>query len=269
MPLSDARFLGSIPELYDRHLGPVIFEPFALEMATRVGRLAPRAALEVACGTGIVTRHLLEKLPANASLTATDLNEPMLDFARGSIPADARLTWRTADAMALQFPNASFDAYVCQFGFMFFPDKLVAAREARRVLKPGSRLLFSVWDRIERNAFARIANETITGFFPSDPPKFYRTPFGWFDEAEIRTTLEAAGFTDVRAVAVTRESTSVSAHDFATGLVLGNPVSIEIAERGTASTEKVVDALGAALAREGGEAPFRASLHTFTVEAVA
>jgi ubiquinone/menaquinone biosynthesis C-methylase UbiE len=269
MAQPDARFLGNIPELYDRHLGPVIFEPFALELATRVGKLAPRSLLEVAAGTGIVTRRMLEQLPPSSKLTVTDLNEPMLDHARRAVPDDARVTWRTADAMALPFEDAAFDAYVCQFGFMFFPDKLVAAREAKRVLKPGGRLLFSVWDRIENNAFAQVANATIASFFPSDPPKFYQTPFGWHDEREIRRTLEAARFRDIRVDAVKREGVSSSAQHFATGLVQGNPVAIEIAERGSAPIEAVVQSLAQALVKIGGEKPLRTPLSTFVIEAVA
>jgi ubiquinone/menaquinone biosynthesis C-methylase UbiE len=265
----DAKFLGSIPDLYDRHLGPVIFEPYAKDMAARVGRLAPKSVLEVACGTGIVTRRMLEQLGPQASLTATDLNQPMLDHARAALGADARVSWRTVDAMSLPFAEATFDVYACQFGIMFFPDKLVAAREARRVLKPGGRFIVSTWDRIENNTFAKAANETIASFFPADPPTFYRTPFGWFDQAEIRRTVEGAGFKDVRIDHVALEGVSVSALDFATGLVKGNPVSLEINERGTAPIDRVVEALAIALARVGGERPLRTPLSTFTIEATA
>ena len=106
--------------------------------------------LETACGTGILTRALAARLPEAVAITATDLNEPMLDFARLQ-PSGGRVAWRQADAQALPFSDGTFDAVVCQFGVMFFPDKQRAYREVFRLLKPGGRFLFSVWDRLETN----------------------------------------------------------------------------------------------------------------------
>ncbi|HXA72004.1 MAG TPA: class I SAM-dependent methyltransferase, partial [Stellaceae bacterium] len=140
----DQTFAGSIPALYDRHLGPMLFEPYALDMAERVARLAPKRVLEIAAGTGIVTRALSQKLPT-VPIVATDLNQPMLDHAAARLSSE-RITWRQADAQALPFDDASFDVLVCQFGVMFFPDKAKAFSEARRVLAPGGRFLFNVWD---------------------------------------------------------------------------------------------------------------------------
>src|SRR5690242_6913191 len=144
---SDRVFAGSIPALYERYLGPLIFEPYADDLAERVASGAPNRVLETACGTGIVTRALARRLPAAAELVASDLNQPMLDFAAGQLK-DRRVTWRQADALALPFPDRSFDAVACQFGAMFFPDRVAGYREASRVLRPGGRFVFSVWDRI-------------------------------------------------------------------------------------------------------------------------
>ena len=167
-------FAGNVPENYDRYLGPILFEPHATQLCGRLDlRSTNVAVLEIACGTGIVTRKLRDVLPATAQLVATDLNEPMLEFARKKFRPDERVQWQQADAMNLPFADGKFAAVVCQFGLMFVPDKLQALREARRVLHTNGQLLLSVWDEIQRNDFARLAHTTILSFFPIDPPLFY------------------------------------------------------------------------------------------------
>jgi SAM-dependent methyltransferase len=260
-------FDGAIPALYDRHLGPVIFAPFADDLAARL-RLGPAARLlEVACGTGIVTRRLLAALPADGTLVATDLNAAMLEHARSELPADARLTLRVANAQALPFADGAFDRVVCQFGIMFFPDKLAALREARRVLAPGGELLLSTWGPLADNAFARIGHETIASFFPSDPPSFYLTPFGWSDPAVIRAAFADAGFAHVEIESVDRSATAASAADFAIGIVRGNPVAAAIQERLGDAHDRIVAAVAAALARAGGEEPWRGTLRALVAYA--
>jgi ubiquinone/menaquinone biosynthesis C-methylase UbiE len=265
----DAHFIGSIPEYYDRHLGPVLFEPPALDLASRLDAGPGERVLELACGTGVVTRRLLGALPDSARLVATDLNAPMLDHARERIGEDRRLEWRVADATSLPFADGTFDACVCQFGVMFFPDKLAAMREARRVLRPGGRLLFNVWSAQQHNPFGRIADSTIAGFFESDPPRFYQAPFSWCDEGLIHVTVGAAGFRDVELERLEFATTCVSAADLAMGLVRGNPVLLEIHERATADVGDIEAALAAALAREGGERPWHGLLRALVVSASA
>ncbi len=265
----DARFVGSIPEYYDRHLGPVLFESPAEDLAVRLELEPGCRVLEVACGTGITTRRLLARLPEDGVLFATDLNEPMLAHARARVPGDSRLAWRVADAMALPFDPGSFDAYVCQFGVMFFPDKPAAMYEARRVLAPGARLLFSVWCDHASNAFGRIADRTIASFFDEDPPTFYRTPFGWCDEDTIRRTLDATGFREVSIEPVELPTTSASVEDFAAGIVRGNPVLLEIEQRASADVASIEAAVARDLAREGGERPWRGTLRALMVQAIA
>lgn len=192
---TDKLFAGSIPENYDRYMVPLIFEPFAADLARRAAFLSPAAVLETAAGTGVVTRALAPKLSPGASYTVTDLNQPMLDHAASRQPPDGRITWRQADALALPFEDAAFDLVCCQFGAMFFPDRPSAYREARRVLKPGGHFLFSVWDRIEENVFADDVTNALARIFPDDPPRFLaRTPHGYHDKAVIRRELEDAGF---------------------------------------------------------------------------
>ncbi len=264
---SETRFDGSIPELYDRHLGPVLFEPHARDLASRL-RLAPRSrVLEVACGTGIVTRRLLSALPSDGRLLATDLNEAMLDHARGRVTSDPRLEWSVADALRLDHADGSFDAWVCQFGVMFFPDKVAGLREARRVLRPGGTLVFNVFRAHEHNAFGRIADETVRGFFASDPPGFYRVPFGWGEETVIAGTLTDAGFTSFTIERLELETSSASAADLAVGLVRGNPIVHELRARSGADVGMVEAAVAAALGREGGAAPWRGVLRSLVVTA--
>jgi ubiquinone/menaquinone biosynthesis C-methylase UbiE len=261
-----AVFDGSIPEYYDRHLGPMFFEPYAQDLAGRVRVPEGGAVLEVACGTGRVTGLLRERLPESVRMTATDLNDAMLDYARRQFPEGPGLMWRQADAAALPFPDGSFDAVVCQFGYMFVPDKETAMREARRVLRSGGSLLFNVWDRIEENEIARTAHETIATFFPDDPPQFYSVPFGFHDTGRIRAMLESAGFRDVRIESVPHETRSPSARDASLGLILGNPVATDIRDRGTVPIETVIDAVERNIRERFGDPP-RARKRAHVIEA--
>jgi ubiquinone/menaquinone biosynthesis C-methylase UbiE len=165
-----AQFVGTIPENYDRGLGPHVFVDYAADLVRRVASGSPSKVLELAAGTGIVTRMLRDALPASAHLLATDLNPPMLEVARKKFNAGDKIVFQPADATALPFEDAAFDAIACQFGVMFFPDKDKSYREAYRVLSPGGRYLFNVWDAFEYNPFARIAHETIGRFLPPDVP---------------------------------------------------------------------------------------------------
>jgi len=191
----DKVFIGSIPENYDRYLVPLIFQDFAEDLAIRVASLSPKTLLETAAGSGVVTRALIAKLPPDARYTVTDLNQPMLDYAATRLPDDKRIIWRKADAQELPFADATFDLVCCQFGVMFFLDRELAYREARRVLKPGGSFLFSVWDRIEENVFADDVTKALAEMFPNDPPRFLaRTPHGHGNTAVIRSELERPAF---------------------------------------------------------------------------
>lgn len=230
MTSADAVFAGSIPALYDRHLGPLLFEPYAGDMAARVAALGPADILETAAGSGIVTAALAAALPA-AKIVATDLNQAMLDVAAGK-PELAKVRFQAADAQNLPFPDAAFDALVCQFGVMFFPDRVAAAREARRVLRPGGRFLFNVWDALDRNPASAAVHEAVAALFPDDPPSFLpRTPFGYHDRDRIEADLHAAGFIEVEIETVGLAS-KVDAQGAAFGLTHGSPLRAEIEVRG-------------------------------------
>src|SRR4051794_33993295 len=195
MPETDKVFAGSIPENYDRRMVPLIFEAYARDMAQRAKALAPKSVLETAAGSGAVTRAMAGILGPEASYVVTDLNQPMLDYAKSRQGTDSRIRWQQADAQALPFEDATFDLVCCQFGVMFFPDRPSGYREARRMLRPGGHFLFNAWDRIEENVFANDVTDALATFFPNDPPRFMaRTPHGYHDIALIRSDLAKAGF---------------------------------------------------------------------------
>ena len=203
MASTDKLFAGSIPEIYERFLVPLIFESYAADLAKRIAEIAPQDVLETAAGTGVLTRALASRLPEDTRITATDLNQPMLDHAAARQPSDLRIAWKQADALALPFPAKAFDIVACQFGAMFFPDKVQGYKEARRVLRSGGRFIFSVWDQISENEFADVITGALAAIFPDDPPRFMaRVPHGYHNVDRIREELTAAGFSSFSADAV-------------------------------------------------------------------
>lgn len=260
-------FEGSIPTNYDRYLGPALFEPFAKDMAARLKDEQPKNVLEIACGTGILTRRLRDSLAPTVRLVATDLNPGMLAFAQGKFSASENLEWQDADAEALPFDEGSFDAVVCQFGLMFVPNKELVMRECYRILSSGGVFLFNVWDSIERNPFGQIAHRTIASFFEHDPPSFYELPFGFYDADLIRGLLERAGFKAIEATLVKLPCLSPSAAEFAIGLVRGNPVSTAIQERGV-EIDDVIRAVTREIAQRYGAAPVESTMQAFVWRAI-
>jgi ubiquinone/menaquinone biosynthesis C-methylase UbiE len=268
MVAADKVFAGSVPEFYDRFMVPLIFEPYAVDLAKRVADAAPRTVLETACGTGVVTRAMAARLPADARITATDLNQPMLDYARGMQADDKRISWKQADALALPFGDQSFDAVVCEFGAMFFPDKVQGYKEARRVLKPGGRLFFNVWDKISENDFAHTIAQALAEMFPDDPPRFMeRTPHGYHDGGQIRAQLAAAGFSDVTIDAVDARSKAASPRDPAVAYCQGTPWRNEIETRGAARLEEATDRAAEAMARKYGKGAVDGRIRAFVITA--
>ncbi|HTJ25072.1 MAG TPA: methyltransferase domain-containing protein [Candidatus Limnocylindria bacterium] len=251
---TDTAFVGSIPEQYDRFLGPLFFVPYAQDVAARARAIGPRRILEIAAGTGIVTRALADALP-EAHIEATDLNEAMIALARARSTAPG-VRWSTADAMALPFDDARFDLAVCQFGVMFFPDRARAYREARRVLAPEGTYLLSVWDEIAHNDVAQIVSQAAATVLPDDPPQFLRrTPHGYADPAAIEGELRAAGFTRIAWERVPKRSRGITVREAALGLVEGSPLRNEIAARGRDRLPEVLEAATRALREAfGGDA---------------
>ncbi len=262
-----ARFTGSVPEHYDRDLGPVIFSGYAADLARRVAFHNPERVLEIAAGTGIVTRHLRDLLPTSAHLTVTDINPPMLDVARTKFRSGEQVAFQPADACALPFPDGAFDVVVCQFGVMFFPDKAQSYREVHRVLAPGGRYLFNVWDSHRYNPFGRITHELVQRLFPSDPPQFYHVPFGYHEIDPIKKALIEARLTDTTTAVVRQETEVANLAAFARGLVCGNPLAEQIKVRDSVDPGRVVDALTDVLRGEIGADPGRTPLQAIVFEA--
>jgi ubiquinone/menaquinone biosynthesis C-methylase UbiE len=261
-----AAFVGAIPENYDRYLAPLFFNDFADDLVARLPVRDGVRVLEVACGTGIVTRRLVARLGGRGRVVATDLNEAMFVHARRLMPGDD-VEWQQAEGTRLPFPDRAFDAVVCQFGVMFFADKAAGARETFRVLKPGGMYLFNVWESLERNPVPRITHETVAGFFPTDPPKFYTVPFSYHDTRVIESLLHDAGFEGVRCEHVAKEGTSPSAADAAVGLVEGNPLIGEINQRRPSAVAEIEAAVAANLVRAFGDGPLRAPLRAIVATA--
>lgn len=253
---SDTLFAGSIPQLYEQYMVPLIFEPYAADLASRVAQRRPANVLEVAAGTGVVTRHLARAVTAPADIVATDLNQAMLDHA-AAIGTSRPVQWQQADAMRLPFADAAFDAVVCQFGVMFFPDKGKAFAEARRVLRAGGVFVFNVWDRIEDNEFADVVTDALATLWPADPPRFMaRVPHGYHDTAAIAADLARGGFVqpptiDTLAARSRAASPGIPALAYCQGTPLRNEIEARDASR---LAEATAVATAAVAARFGGAA---------------
>jgi ubiquinone/menaquinone biosynthesis C-methylase UbiE len=261
----DAHFAGSIPAIYDELLGPLFFAPYAADLAERLRRSGARSVLEIAAGTGVVTRALSAALPA-ARIVATDLNDAMLGVARRA--SLANVTWQEADAQKLPFGDAEFDAVVCQFGYMFVPDKQAAYREALRVLAAGGRLFFNVWGPLELNEVTQVVSESVARAFPQDPPRFLeRTPFAYHDGVKIRGELEQAGFRRVELEIVEQVTEVRSAETTGQGLCLGTPLRNEIEARDSARLDQIAADAGAALRGRFGTGAFENRMSALVVTA--
>lgn len=264
---ADSAFAGSIPGLYDQYLGPLLFAPYAAELARRAAAWSPSAILETAAGTGIVTAAIHEALPG-AQIVATDLNQAMLDVAAQHIRS-GQVRFQVADAQSLPFADRGFDLVVCQFGVMFFPDKVGANREAWRVLRDGGRYLVAIWDSLARNPGSKAMSDGVAALFPDDPPRFLdRTPFGYADPAEIEHDLLAAGFHDITFETVARRSRLAAARDAAIGMCYGSPLRSEIEERNPEMLDRAVDAAAAALSQWDGPDGLDVAMSALIVTAI-
>ena len=266
---TDKVFAGSIPKFYDTYLVPLLFEPYAADLVNRLASRSLSRVLEVAAGTGVVTRALASVLPERVSIVATDLNQPMLDQA-SALGTTRPVEWRQADAMQLPFQDRTFDAVVCQFGVMFFPDKTQALSEARRVLRPGGVLVFNVWDRLEENEFADTVTAALASLFPEDPPRFLaRTPHGYHERSRIEQDLASSGFSGPpEIVTLAARSRAKSPRDPAIAFCQGTPLRNEIEAHGASrlgeATDLAADAIGRRFGR--GDVDGKMQAHVVTIE---
>jgi SAM-dependent methyltransferase len=262
-------FAGSVPQLYERYMVPLMFDVYAADLAATVARLRPSRVLEIAAGTGVLTRRLARDLPDGTVIVATDLSEPMLDYA-AELGTARPVEWRRADATNLPFPDDDFDLVVCQFGAMFFPDKAQAYAEVRRVLRPGGQFLFNVWDRIQDNDFTFVVDQALKSFFPDDPPRFMASiPHGYHDAVQVSADLVEGGFDRAPDVAtLTARSRAESPRIPAIALCQGTPLRREIEARDPSRLMAATDHAAGAIAARFGSGPVDGKLqaHVFVVE---
>lgn len=267
MAASHTAFIGSIPHYYDHYLGPLIFEEYGADLARRVSVPPGGIVLETAAGTGIATRHLRTALPKDVQMIVTDLNEPMLKIAKRKFDSRSNMEFQSVDATRLSFSNATFDAVVCQFSLMFFPDKPAAIQEVARVLKPGGIFVFSLWDSYTHNHLIRTVNDSLSSLFPQSPPSFFDTPYGYHQIDEVKTLLVETGFSDIEISVLPRTSKCKKARQVALGYILGTPVCIQIAERGEHSVEEVVNIVEHAICETYGQSSIRAKMQAIVFKA--
>ena len=268
---ADHEFVGSVPELYDRYLVPLIFESYAADLVERVAQTADLSGsvLEVAAGSGVVTRAMAAGLPASTKITATDLNQPMLDHAAG-VGTARPVEWRQADVMALPFDDNTFDVVVCQFGVMFFPDRQAAYAEIARVLQPGGVFIFNTWGPIEENEFPHEVEETLARMFPDDPPRFLsRTPHGYSDRTTVLADVAAAGFTSSEMSVLEARSRASSPDIPAAAYCHGTPLRAEIEARDSSGLDNAVTACAVAIEQRFGAVDLDTMIRGFVVTATA
>lgn len=261
-----ARFSGSMPDYYERYMVPMLFAPHARIAAARLGDMRSGRVLELAAGTGAMTRASAAVLPDAVAIVATDLNQPMLDRATPHT-GSARVRWQQADALALPFGDREFDAVVCQFGVMFYPDKPAGFAETFRVLKPGGRFIFSVWDVMERNVLNQICYDTVSALFPADPPRGFLGPFSHLDPATIASDLAGVGFEAVDIETMSEKSRAASARDAALGPCKGSSTGNESDARSPGCLDRATDAVAAAIAARFGTGPIEAPNQALLVRA--
>lgn len=267
MEATDKVFAGPVPQIYERFLVPLIFRPYAEDLAARVMAGRPSRILELAAGTGALTRAMAARFDGER-IVATDLNQPMLDLAAAQLAGDDRVVMQQADAHDLPFADESFDAAACQFGVMFFPDRPKSHREVRRILRPGGRYLFNSWDAIARNEFAAVLLEALAEAFPADQPRFIeRTPHGYHDIGTIELDVMAGGFARPVIERIELRARASSALDVATGFCQGTPVRGEIDARGAPGLMAVTEAVAKALERRFGSGPIEGGIAAYVVSA--
>lgn len=264
MSENSIQFTARIAENYEKYLAPVFFISTSKDLVSHLTG-NPANILEIAAGTGQVTRNIIKSFP-DAKITATDINPGMLDVGKNIVHSE-NITWMTADASELPFDDNSFDAVICQFGVMFFPDKQKAMNEAFRVLKPGGQIVFNTWDSLENNRICMIPEEVVNGVFPDDPPPFYKIPFSMYDPAEIEALLNNAGFKNINVVNKKMEGYSESPDNAVTAFTEGNPIYLQIMERDPAILPVFQKMLKEELIKEFGEGRFTIPLSEFIATA--
>lgn len=264
---SNTAFVGSVPASYEKYLGPFLFEVYAKDIANRLPK-GLNSVLETACGTGRVTRHLLNVVGDSGKIVATDFNGDMIAIAREKV-IDKRIDWQVADAQDLPFDDNTFDAVVCQFGVMFFPDKIKAFAESYRVLKPGGHFVFNSWDSLQYNPVPAMVDKALKEEFTEEAPDFLEEgPFSFFDHNEINKLLQVAGFQNIEIEVVSRESGYDSTDAILNGFLDGTPLSPFLQEKGEHRKASVREKIREQLNSSYGERSDKVKLQAIVCDAV-
>lgn len=257
--INTIRYSASAALHYEKYSGPVFFEPYALEVASRIDASAVKVALEIACGTGRVTRHLRKVLSPTSKLIATDISADMLQVAKDELTG-LPIEWQVIDAQELPYEDNSIDLIACCFGYMFVPDKIKAFKEAWRVLRQGGTLLFTTWDRLELNIATHIHREVIRKFLGGELPESYTTAFSMNNEVEINSWLTQAGFTEIKVERVEKIAVSQSAKNVAEGLAYGGAIFNDIFKRNPEWLPQIQSEIETVLIEKYGDAPMKAPM---------
>jgi len=267
MAESHSAFIGEIPLNYEKFLGPLIFNEYATDLANRISVPKGGLLLEIAAGTGMATRQLRDSISQDVRIVATDLNEDMLNVAKGKFEDSENIEFQIANALDLPFDDATFEAVACQFSVMFFPDKLLSLQEAARVLKPGGKFHFNIWDSFKHNHLIQTVNKIVAEYLPENPPDFYNVPYGYYEIDVIKNLLFEAGFADIEISVLPRISATEEARDVAMGYILGTPVRLQIEQYAPESLLKIVDAVEHAVGREFGYKSIKAKMQAIVFTA--
>lgn len=255
---------GNAAETYERALTPAVFAAWAPLVVALGDPRSGERVLDVACGTGVVTRLVARQVGRTGKVVGLDLNPGMLAVAAATAasepPTSASITWQEASATRMPFPDGAFDVAYCQLGLQFFPDRPAALREMHRALVSGGRLGLMVWRGIEHSPGFDILAAALARHVS---PEAMRAPFGLAEAEELRGLMAAAGFRDItiRPVAGTVRFPSVAR--FVQDYVAGSPLAGHVAKVSDEARAALVGEVGGALRSHlaGGALAFPIEAH--------
>ena len=263
------KFTGASSAYYDQYMGPFLFESYGMEMASRVPKQGTSAVLELASGTGRVTRHLRQQLPPSVKLVATDISPDMLEIAKTKFTSSDDVEFKVADMQNLPFADNTFDVAVCQFGMMFPPDKQKAANEAYRVLKPGGKFLFTTWEQTTRvGIFNLIYDEHVIPFFKGEDTSRFRVPFAMYDPDLLTGLLAKANFKNAAVDRVVLTGVAETAEGLVKGLFTTHAVGKEVHDRDPRAFESMSRQLESEIIKRFSNNPVKCELAAYVVSGI-
>jgi ubiquinone/menaquinone biosynthesis C-methylase UbiE len=235
---------GSAPEMYQRYLVPAMTALWAIDLVDQAAPRPGERVLDVACGTGVVARVAAERVGSTGRVAALDINPGMLAVAR-SLPVapGAGIEWHEGSVLALPFPDAAFDAVLCQLGLQFFPDRTAALREMRRVLAPEGRLAVSVFGPIEHTPATHALSNALDRHVGPGASVAKRTEHELADTEALRTLVTSAGFRGVAIHTASKLARFPSPTDYVRIQLAATPLASLVAQQDASRREGLVGAL--------------------------